>query len=209
MSRLEASTPQRSHARSNRQRILAVAQQELIRNPDASMDDIARAAGVVRRTVYGHFPSREALLRGLADVAAQDVMEAVDQSRFATDRPEHALAAFVLATWPVGDRWRLLITLAERDLASTGIRELLRPAREWSTAILNDGQQKRVFAQHLPAPVLAHVVESVTLGLLQTVNDGTWAEGRHDAQAAVAALVAVGVSPARAAEVTQTLIAHS
>ena len=88
MSRLEASTPQRSHARSNRQRILAVAQQELIRNPDASMDDIARAAGVVRRTVYGHFPSREALLRGLADVAAQDVMEAVDQSRFATDRPE-------------------------------------------------------------------------------------------------------------------------
>mgnify|MGYP000529473317 CR=1 FL=1 len=34
-------------------------------DPDASMDDVAKAAGVVRRTVYAHFDSREALINGI------------------------------------------------------------------------------------------------------------------------------------------------
>jgi len=46
-----------SRADVNRRRILDVALAELLRDPDASMDQIARAAGVVRRTVYGHFPA--------------------------------------------------------------------------------------------------------------------------------------------------------
>lgn len=56
-------------ADTNRRRILDVALAELLRDPDASMDQIARAAGVVRRTVYGHFPSREALVAALVDDA--------------------------------------------------------------------------------------------------------------------------------------------
>jgi AcrR family transcriptional regulator len=53
------SEPRRGgRAAANRRHILAVATRELARDPDASMDDVARAAGVVRRTVYGHFPSR-------------------------------------------------------------------------------------------------------------------------------------------------------
>ncbi|MFD5760510.1 TetR family transcriptional regulator, partial [Streptomyces sp. NPDC127044] len=48
-----------SRADANRRRILDVALAELLRDPDASMDQIARAAGVVRRTVYGHCRSRE------------------------------------------------------------------------------------------------------------------------------------------------------
>ncbi len=59
--------PRRSHARSNRVRLLAAAREELGRDPDASLDEIARAAGVVRRTLYGHFPNREALIDALAD----------------------------------------------------------------------------------------------------------------------------------------------
>ncbi len=39
--------PRRSHARSNRVRLLAAAREELGRDPDASLDEIARAAGVV------------------------------------------------------------------------------------------------------------------------------------------------------------------
>ena len=68
-----ARLPRRSHARSNHARILAAAREELSRDPDASLDEIARAAGVVRRTLYGHFPNRQALLAALAEEAAQAV----------------------------------------------------------------------------------------------------------------------------------------
>jgi AcrR family transcriptional regulator len=65
-----------SRADLNRRRILDVALVELLRDPDASMDQIARAAGVVRRTVYGHFPSREALISALLDGAVEMVAAA-------------------------------------------------------------------------------------------------------------------------------------
>jgi len=60
MANPKSPVPLRSNSRSNRARILAVARQQLSENPDVAMDDIARSAGVVRRTLYGHFPPRGA-----------------------------------------------------------------------------------------------------------------------------------------------------
>ena len=72
-----------SRADANRRRILDVALAELLRDPDASMDQIARAAGVVRRTVYGHFPNRDALIGTLVDGAVEAVAAAhPEQVRF-------------------------------------------------------------------------------------------------------------------------------
>lgn len=45
----------------NRARILAAARQGLRDDPDASLDSIARAAGLATRTLYGHFANRQAL----------------------------------------------------------------------------------------------------------------------------------------------------
>ena len=56
-----------------RNRILDVALDVLGENPDAGMGDIASAAGVVRRTVYGHFPSRTDLVRTLARRAVDEI----------------------------------------------------------------------------------------------------------------------------------------
>jgi len=71
MTRTPAPQPQRSNSRANRARILAVAQRELGRNPDTTLEDIALATGVVRRTVFGHFPGRPALLEAVAQEASQ------------------------------------------------------------------------------------------------------------------------------------------
>ena len=56
-----------------RDRILDVALDVLGENPDAGMGDIASAAGVVRRTVYGHFPSRLDLVRTLTERAVTEM----------------------------------------------------------------------------------------------------------------------------------------
>lgn len=55
----------RADARANRDRLLEVAREALTINPDASLNSIAKAAGVGAGTLYRHFPSREALLAGV------------------------------------------------------------------------------------------------------------------------------------------------
>ena len=192
-----AAEPQRSHARSNRVRLLAAAREELGRDPDASLDEIARAAGVVRRTLYGHFPNREALIDALAAEAEERLEEAFTAARRADADPPSALAGLILASWGVGDHYRMLISLARRRLGEERLRAILAPARAEAVAILERGQRDGSFGTHLPAPVLALATESVVLALLETPPPAEWSDPAGQA-AATAVLVTAGVSPAAA-----------
>ena len=55
----------RADARANRDRILEAARDTFAADPGASLNAIARAAGIGAGTLYRHFPSREALLVGV------------------------------------------------------------------------------------------------------------------------------------------------
>ncbi len=55
----------RADARANRDRILDVARDALAADPAASLNSIAKGAGVGAGTLYRHFPSREALVLGV------------------------------------------------------------------------------------------------------------------------------------------------
>jgi AcrR family transcriptional regulator len=193
--------PQRSHARSNHARILAAAREELSRDPDASLDEIARAAGVVRRTLYGHFPNRQALLAALAGEAGQAVREAFTAARRPGDDPPSALARMVLASWAVGDRYRVLISLGRRALGEETIRAALGPVRAEGTSILDRGQRDGTFADHLPAPVLGLAIEAFILTLLEGQSPGLTAEA-----GATAALIAAGVPPDAARACVQRVL---
>jgi AcrR family transcriptional regulator len=195
--RAATGAPQRSHARSNRVRLLAAAREELGRDPDASLDEIARAAGVVRRTLYGHFPNREALVDALAAEAEERLEEAFLAARRPGAEPAAALAGLILASWGVGDHYRMLISLARRRLGEERLRAILAPARAEAVAILERGQRDGSFGTHLPAPVLALATESVVLALLETPPSAEWSDPTGQA-AATAVLVTAGVSPAAA-----------
>jgi AcrR family transcriptional regulator len=203
-----ARPPQRSHARSNHARILAAARAELSRDPDASLEEIARAAGVVRRTLYEHFPRRDALIDALAAEAGDALAEALTAARRPGAGPPAALARLILAAWAVGDHYRMLISLARRRLGEDRLRAILAPARAESAAILERGQQDGTFATHLPAPVLALATESVVLAILETQAASDWSDPTG-AAAATAVLIAAGVAPAAARRSVRAVLADT
>jgi AcrR family transcriptional regulator len=90
--------PLRADARRNRDRLLAIARRAFVDNGvDASLDDIARTAGVGIGTLYRHFPSREALIEALIGDDIARLAELGDElvSADAPDGVERWLAALI------------------------------------------------------------------------------------------------------------------
>jgi len=194
-----------SRADVNRRRILDVALAELLRDPDASMDQIARAAGVVRRTVYGHFQNREALVGALTDEAVETVAAAHAAGREGVEDPAESLARSTLAIWEIADRYRLLVALAQRSVTMQGIRDRLAPVREACAEILRRGLEQGVFESPLPPRALAYVHEQSLFALMDAVNDGLLAAEEAGRSAAVTMLTAAGVPASRATELVAKL----
>lgn len=197
-------TPERSRTLLTRARILEAARQELGRDPDSSLSDIAEAAGVVRRTVYGHFNGRAALVEGLVEEAAQALRQALAAPRAPAADAVTELACFVLAVWPVGDRYRILLRLAPQDLGAERVAELLAPARHMAEAVIDRGQRQGVFQTSVPPAVLARGLEGQLLGLLDCVNGGVWSDDGTGTTAA--ALIAMGVNADHAATRVRELV---
>src|SRR5580692_7091685 len=87
---------QRSDARQNRERILVVAKKAFAQSgANASLDDIAKQAGVGPGTLYRHFPSREELLKAVYQAGAEKLATAATE--FAeTLPPVDALRAWMM-----------------------------------------------------------------------------------------------------------------
>ncbi|WP_028807600.1 TetR family transcriptional regulator [Streptomyces canus] len=205
MSQPVGRVPQRRNARSNRARILATARQELGRNPDITLEELARASGVVRRTLFGHFPGRAALLDALAEEAAEALQATVAVGAGVTEPADRALAHFTLELWPVGDRYRMLLALARRDLGMDRVAGILKPARVRVTAIVEQGQRDGIFHSHLSAPVLSAGLEAMTVALLEEVNTGALED--DGTRVAVTTLIAAGVPEKRAQTVVDEVAA--
>ncbi|GAA1512727.1 TetR/AcrR family transcriptional regulator [Sphaerisporangium rubeum] len=106
--------PLRTVARRNRDRILEVARDALAASGDASLNSIARKAGVGPATLYRHFPTRESLMLA---VHRQDVEQLV------------SLATVLLAGHPPLDALRLwLDRLAHYARIKHGVADVLRAA---------------------------------------------------------------------------------
>ncbi|MFD9634266.1 TetR/AcrR family transcriptional regulator [Streptomyces violascens] len=106
--------PQRSDALKNREAILQVAHDALAESPHASLNSIAKRAGVGPGTLYRHFPTREALI---LEVHRNDV------NRLVASVPE------VLATHAPLDALRQwFVTLAAYVRIKHGLGEALHSA---------------------------------------------------------------------------------
>src|ERR1700758_455150 len=86
----------RADAQQNRERILEVAKETFTRSgASASLDDIAKEAGVGAGTLYRHFPTRDALLEAVYRTEVENLAAA--ESELAESMPPvQALRAWML-----------------------------------------------------------------------------------------------------------------
>lgn len=189
----------RRRTNTNRARILDAARGCFAHDPDASMDDVARAAGVVRRTVYAHFPNRDTLIEGLADEAGAALAAALDFPE--PDDPALALAVGALHIWPVGDRYRMLLSFARKVVGEERIAELISPMYNRTRDVVERGRANGDFVTEQPTLVLVGLMEGLTMATLEMVNRGLVDDGGETIAIAVLALAGIGSD--RAAEVVR------
>jgi AcrR family transcriptional regulator len=186
-----------SRARSmneTRDRILDVSLDVLGENPDAGMGDIASAAGVVRRTVYGHFPSRLDLVRTLTERAVAEMAAVLTDVNASVPEADAAWAAFIARLWPVVHRYRVLLALRRGEYGEA-IHGLLGPVDELLADLVQRGQDADLFAQHLPAGILSQVAFGVVFAIADSeLSNGTLGAGA----ATITSLLMLGIPETRA-----------
>ncbi|GAA4255968.1 TetR/AcrR family transcriptional regulator [Dactylosporangium darangshiense] len=149
--------PQRADARRNIAAILDAAVLCLAEDPDASLGDIAQAAGVGRVTLYGHFKSRADLVdavltRTMAE--ADEILDRVDT----TGDPSAALTRLVEASWQIVHQFRAVHRAAGRELPAERLHGSHDRVRRRIQSIVERGRRSGTFRGDLPAKWLTTTV---------------------------------------------------
>lgn len=149
----------RRDAVENRAGILSAARATLALDPHASVDVIARSAGLSRRTLYGHFDDRDALIRELISSGAQR-FNAIATSVADADA-RLALARLAALLWQEAAHVQVAAALALDEAHVEHTADALAPLRRTVAALVRRGQDNGSFRTDLAAPTLARLIEEM------------------------------------------------
>lgn len=149
-------TPRRD-AQANRESILVAARTALTRDPGASIDLIARTAGLSRRALYGHFEDRSALISELIRTGAQRFNTIAE--RPLDDDARIALAQLASRLWHEVAHIQTVTAIALDDAHVTDTAAALAPLRRVVTDIVERGRRADALRTDIPGDVLARLIE--------------------------------------------------
>ncbi len=152
-------------------RIVSAARASLSRDPDATVDDIAKAAGVGRMTLYGHFRTRPELVEtALIDAlhCGEAVLAGIDLSGDARE----AMTRLLTSSWSLVAESTALLTAAQKVLSAARLRELHAGAAQRVEQLIRRGQQQGVFRTDLPIVWLVNAVHYILNGAAEENRAG-------------------------------------
>ncbi len=148
----ETAAPRRRRADAERSvsSILTAASDALASDPNVSMAEIARRAGVVRATIYMHFPTRESLLDAVMEQAVAEVAQATRDAEPTVGEPEEALERVLRATWRQLSQFHALLAINTSRLSAQELHRRHLPVMTQFAPLIERGQKQGVFRSDLP-----------------------------------------------------------
>jgi AcrR family transcriptional regulator len=167
----------------------------LAEDPEVSMAEVARRAGVVRATIYVHFPTREALITAITDRAMAEATEALAAAALDEGDPAAALARMLSASWRTLGRYHALVQINSR-LGPEHMRALHEPIVRLVRPLLERGQASGAFNPELPVEWMLTVLLEIVHAASRETTHGRLPEGR--AEKALITTVSGALAPPRA-----------
>src|SRR3954451_20423631 len=140
----------RSDADRSVQAILEAALEALASDPEASMAEIARRAGVVRATIYAHFPTRDSLLDAVMEYAVAQVARATEAAEPARGEPAEALERVLRSTWKQLSQFHALLAINTARLSAKELHRRHLPVMTLFVPLIERGQKDGVFRRDVP-----------------------------------------------------------
>jgi AcrR family transcriptional regulator len=193
----EASVPKRRRADAERSvaAILDAALEALASDPDSSMSEIARRAGVVRATIYVHFPTRTALLDAVMEHAVAQVVEAMRGAEPQRGEPVEALERVLLATWRELARFHALLALNTARLSAEELHRRHVPMLDQLEPLIERGQKQGVFRSDLPVGWHLAVIRAIVHTASAAIGGGRLQESEAEAAMLSTAIAAISERP--------------
>jgi AcrR family transcriptional regulator len=189
----EASRPKRRRADAERSvaAILDAGLEALASDPDSSMSEIARRAGVVRATIYVHFPTRTALLDAVMEYATAQVVEAMRGAEPQRGEPGDALERVLRATWRQLGQFHGLLALNMGRLSAEELHRRHRPMLDQLEPLIERGQKKGVFRRDFPVSWQLAVLRAIVHAASTEIRGGRIPESEAEAAMLSTAIAAI------------------
>lgn len=141
-------------AERNVEAILDATESLLARGAPATTTAVAAQAGVSRVTVYAHFPTREALLEGVAERVIGRFVSALAGAELDRGPAPEALDRLIAMAWSQIDHLDAIAGTVTGELSRTALDRAHASLHAPVTALIARGQAEGAFRSDLPAPWL-------------------------------------------------------
>jgi AcrR family transcriptional regulator len=165
----------RRDAAENRAALLDAARSVLQTDPDASIETIAAAAGLSRRAVYGHFPTRDDLVREVVTAGAERILAAMPTAADLADlAPASRLAVIAVTLWSEIAHARSMARVAVRGPLALQVGRVFEPLRQQVRQACELGIADGAMRDDVDAAALARLVEGACFAVLdEATRSGT------------------------------------